>query len=170
MKDSEIHDLIDRKQSETYDRVENTVRTLTEFVAIENQGIKKSIDNLTETVKEQNSSVKKLKEWKDGVEGRESGIKDTNETNQKKKLSTWQIAGIISAIVVGSVVSISGVNSWIQKAKEKNEKIKKVEMWMNLWDFSPITRGGQPILDTTKFKIGIREVHNDKKISSVKVK
>jgi SMC interacting uncharacterized protein involved in chromosome segregation len=150
--------------------VENTIRKLTSVVTSETHDIKKSIDDLTKTVKEQNSSVRNLKEWKAKIEGHESGIRDTNETNQKKKLSKWQITGIISGIVVGLVVSISGINSWIQKAKEKNEKIKKVEMWMDLWDFSPITHGGKPILDTTKFKIGIREVHNDKKISdSVKV-
>jgi len=97
MEDNKIHELVDRKQNETYDRLENTIRAFTGFIAIENQGIKKSIDALTGTVKIQNSSVQELKLWKAGIEG---GDKE-HDVIERKNLSGWQKIGIISGIVVG---------------------------------------------------------------------
>lgn len=109
MNDNEIHDLVDRKQNETYDRVENTVRALTDSIFMETQGIKKSIDDLTKTVKEQNSSVRNLKEWQASITGKEEGVKEF----EKKRLSDWQVFGIICGSIICLIAAlgfIKGMN------------------------------------------------------------
>lgn len=75
--------------------------------------------------------------------------KNRERENQKKnKLTSWQITGIIFGIVFGCVTAYNVYTN----IKEKREN-KLVQNWMQLWDFSPITRGGRPILDTSKFQI-----------------
>ncbi len=71
MTDEKIYDLFQQREDKICERFEGNIKTLTEFIAIENQGIKKSIDMLTEKVEKQNSSVKHLNEWKAGIEGAE---------------------------------------------------------------------------------------------------
>ena len=84
-----------------------------------------------------------------------AGENREKENNQKRRLSGFQIAGIIVAALVAVFTIINSVKSY-----QRDIQVQKVENWMNLWDFSPITRGGKPMLDTTKFSI--------KEIDSVK--
>lgn len=84
-----------------------------------------------------------------------AGENRERENNQKRRLSGFQIAGIIVAALVAVFTIINSVKSY-----QRDIQVQKVENWMNLWDFSPITRGGKPMLDTTKFSI--------KEIDSVK--
>ena len=84
-----------------------------------------------------------------------AGENRERENNQKRRLSGFQIAGIIVAALVAVFTIINSVKSY-----QRDIQVQKVENWMNLWDFSPITRGGKPMLDTTKFLI--------KEIDSVK--
>ena len=77
-----------------------------------------------------------------------AGENREKENNQKRRLSGFQIAGIIVAALVAVFTIINSVKSY-----QRDIQVQKVENWMNLWDFSPITRGGQPILDTSKFQI-----------------
>jgi len=107
MEDDKIHELVDRKQNETYDRVENTIRVLTDFVAIENQGIKKSIDDLTKTVKEQNSSVKALKEWKARIEGGQNALKEAGDKSGRWLTQVIMGIGVLAAVCFGVVNSCS---------------------------------------------------------------
>jgi hypothetical protein len=113
MNDDDIHELVDRKQNETYDRLENTCRTLTDSIFMETQGIKKSIDNLTTTVKEQNSSVKKLKEWKDGMEGEKVALKEV----ERKRLSNFQVFGIICGAII-SLIAVLGFIKGMNTTKQ----------------------------------------------------
>lgn len=84
-----------------------------------------------------------------------AGENREKENNQKRRLSGFQIAGIIVAALVAVFTIINSVKSY-----QRDIQVQKVENWMNLWDFSPVTRGGKPMLDTTKFLI--------KEIDSVK--
>ena len=77
-----------------------------------------------------------------------AGENREKENNQKRRLSGFQIAGIIVAALVAVFTIINSVKSY-----QRDIQVQKVESWMNLWDFSPITRGGKPMLDTTKFSI-----------------
>ena len=77
-----------------------------------------------------------------------AGENRERENQKKNKLTSWQITGIIFGIVFGCVTAYNVYTN----IKEKREN-KLVQNWMQLWDFSPITRGGQPILDTSKFQI-----------------
>jgi len=69
MEDNEIYQAIDHKEGVICQRFDATIKTLTEFIALENQDMKKSIDDLTKRVTEQNGSVRELREWRARSEG-----------------------------------------------------------------------------------------------------
>lgn len=72
MTDNEIHNCIDGKVNENYQRIEKLFGALTKMIAEDNQEIRKSIDNLRVRVEQQNSSVKHLNEWRAEVTGAEA--------------------------------------------------------------------------------------------------
>lgn len=72
MTDNEIHNCIDGKVNENYQRIEKLFASLTKMIASDNQEIRKSIDNLRVKVEQQNSSVKHLNEWRAEVTGAEA--------------------------------------------------------------------------------------------------
>ena len=69
MEDNEIYQAIDHREEVICKRFDATIKTLTEFIALENQDMKKSIDDLTKRVTEQNGSVRELREWRARSEG-----------------------------------------------------------------------------------------------------
>lgn len=95
MKDAEIHDLVDKKQRECFDRLTETVGKQTELIATETQFIRKSIDRLTKNVEQQNSSIQNLKEWKANVEGEKKGKEGAVDNKNKEKMSKLNIVSII---------------------------------------------------------------------------
>ena len=84
MEDKEIYDLVDKKQIETFDRLDNTVKKQTEVFLYETQEIRKSINALTIKVGQQNGSIHELKEWKARCEGKEVGEIKAEEKKTKK--------------------------------------------------------------------------------------
>ena len=152
MTDDQIHACIDRKNEVVIDAVKTLfdahTSSISTLLTSETEGIKEHIKRLETQVIKQNGSVRDLKEWK----ARHDGIEEANENHKKRNLSSWQVAGIVIAALIGlSTVTLSIINT--VKSHNRDVQAQKVENWMELWDFSPITRGGQPILDTSKFKI-----------------
>lgn len=150
MTDHEIHDCIDQKNQVVINTVKELFDTHTTsivtLITTENEAIKAHIKKLEDQVIRQNGSVRDLKEWRANHDGKEQ----EKESNNKRKLSSWQITGIIVAAFIGiATITMSIINT--VKADRRDTKVQRVENWMELWDFSPVTRGGQPILDTTKF-------------------
>jgi hypothetical protein len=156
MEDKEINDCIDKKNNELFERVETVLDrytiSITTLITTENQSLRHSINELTKKVEQQNGTVRDLKEWKDFNKGKTEGAKEYADDHQKRKLTTWQVVGIIAAVIVGLTTASMGVINTINN-KQRKAKVERIENWMDLWDFSPVTRGGQPILDTTKFEI-----------------
>lgn len=152
MDDHQIHECIDKKNTLIIDTVTRLFDSHTSSIATlitnETEGIKKHIEKLENQVILQNGSVKGLREWRARIEGKEEGSSE----GQKKRLTSIQQMGIVVAIIVGlTTATLSVVNAVGNQKREA--KVERVENWMELWDFSPITRGGKPILDTTKFEI-----------------
>lgn len=107
MTDEEIHRAIDHREDKICARFDSTIKTLTEFIALENQGMKKSIDALTLRVEQQNGSVRKLNEWKAGIEGAE---KQKNKGFEK------------TVKVLGFVVAFSAMIASIYFGYQKTRK------------------------------------------------
>ena len=105
MTDEKIYDLFHQREDKICERFEHNLKTLTEFIAVENQTIKKSIDALTEKVERQNSSVKKLNEWKAEVEGGEEALQKFTGAEHNKTIRYVAIASIcVSFIAVGATL------------------------------------------------------------------
>lgn len=102
------------------------------------------IDTMTETINDLSRSVSALVKFENEI----SGVEKYKEAEKKNTLSRWQIMGIVFAIIVGFATVYNIIDN--KKTKQENELVLN---WMKLWDFSPVTRGGQPILDTTKFNM-----------------
>jgi len=113
MTDNEIHDLIDRKNADLCSRIDGTVKTLTEFIATENQELRKSIDKLTDKVEKQNGSVRDLKEWRAKTEGKDEGVKEFKH----ERLTMWQLIGVIFGIIVSLTVVYGFVKSISNQAE-----------------------------------------------------
>lgn len=152
MSDKEIFECVDKKNqivietvSKLFDSHTTSIATL---ITTENQGLKDHIKRLEDQVIKQNGSVRDLREWRSRVDG----ATEAKSEVQRKKLSTWQMVGIVFAVAVGlTTATLSVVNTVANKRKAA--KVERIENWMDLWDFSPITRGGKPVLDTAKFDI-----------------
>lgn len=118
MDDNKIYELIDRKNNEICERFESNIKTLAEFIALENQGIKKSIDGLTDEVKKQNGRVDDLELWQAECSGRNGAIKDS----ERKSLSNWQITGIMAGCII-SIMAVLGFVKSLNNDKELTEKL-----------------------------------------------
>lgn len=152
MTDEQIHACIDRKNEVVISAVKTLFDTHTSSISTlltnETEGIKEHIKRLEAQVIKQNGSVRDLKEWK----AKHDGIEQEKESQSKKSLSTLQAIGIVIGAIIGiATITLSIVNT--VKSHNRDIQAQRVENWMQLWDFSPVTSGGQPILDTTKFEI-----------------
>jgi len=109
VEDKEIYDLVDKKQIETFDRLDNTVKKQTEVFLYETQEIRKSINALTEKVGQQNSRVHELEEWRAECAGVEKGIKKVEEKRTKKFDKVIKIIGIIITIIAIITPTVIGI-------------------------------------------------------------
>lgn len=86
MTDNEIHNLIDTKNQQIVTSVNSLIsgytESITTLITTENKSIKNSIDQLTERVKRQNGSVRRLNEWKSEHCGEETGREQFEERQQ----------------------------------------------------------------------------------------
>ena len=98
MTDTEIHDLIDKKNDHLIKNFgvmfDGYNKSITTLITMENRTMCHKIDKLTEKVERQNSSVRKLNEWKAKVTG-------VGEFLEKRGDLTWKKIGIIMMIIIG---------------------------------------------------------------------
>jgi len=152
MSDKEIFECVENKNQKVIETVsklfDSHTSSIATLITTENQGIKDHIKKLEDQVIKQNGSVRDLREWRSRLDG----VAEAKGEIQRKKLSSWQVAGIIIAAIIGlTTATLSVVNTVANQ--QRSAKVQRIENWMNLWDFSPITRGGKPVLDTAKFDI-----------------
>jgi 5-enolpyruvylshikimate-3-phosphate synthase len=157
--DSEIYDVIEKKNQQLITTVASMISgytaSITTLVTMENQGIKKSIDGLTATVKEQNGSIRNLKEWKAEIEGEEKGeakieerqiIADNLKATQKR--DHWQRFFLIVMailIMIGIGVSIVIGVKTIKQNRTTKESVETTNNKLDLMDNSGLIRAYQEI-------------------------
>ena len=132
-----VLELVDSHDKEIYGNGKPGLRDSVTELTIEMKSLSTTVHDLSTNV---SAMLKYVNET--------AGENRERENQKKNKLTSWQITGIIFGIVFGCVTAYNVYTN----IKEKREN-KLVQNWMQLWDFSPITRGGQPILDTSKFQI-----------------
>lgn len=132
MTDKEIYDALTQREDKICERFEHNIKALTEFIATENQGMKKSIDDLTKKVEQQNSSVRKLNEWKAGIEGAE-----------KQKNRGFENTFKVFGFVVAFVAMLTTIYFSYQKTKKDYESIKTdVVNMIDQYSYDIVTRSG----------------------------
>lgn len=101
MTDEKIYELFEQREDKICERFEGNLKTLTEFIALENQGIKKSIDGLSEKVDRQNSSVKKLNEWKAKTEGKDEALQAVDKRSSDSLTKIIMLLGVMVSLGMG---------------------------------------------------------------------
>lgn len=123
MNDHEIHKTIDDKNKQLLCDVKESIgefsKTITLLITTENQNIKKSIDQLRETVIVQNHRIGKsedrigeVEKWQEGHKGEEKGEDRGLQKIAAKQSITWQrVLGVVGAAIALSAVLFTAWNS-----------------------------------------------------------